>query len=76
MRAAKRFAAEFGLPDDPESLAELSLGLVQLARQVNEQRQLWLKEGVIDQIGPDFQLPVALPTPSGPSRAARFSPSC
>jgi integrase len=63
MPAAKRFAAEFGLPDDPDSLAELSLGLVQLARQVNEQRQIWLKEGIIDQIGPEFQLPVAPPAP-------------
>jgi hypothetical protein len=61
MPAARKFAAEFGLPADAESLAELSLGLVQLARQVNEQRQLWLKEGIIDEIGPDFQPPVALP---------------
>ena len=63
MPAAKRFAAEFDLPSDPDSLAELSLGLVQLARQVNEQKQLWLKEGIIDQIGPDCQLPVTLPAP-------------
>ncbi len=50
MPTARKLASKFGLPDDEDALAELSLGLAQVSLQMFEKKAEWLQKGIIDRI--------------------------
>jgi integrase len=76
MPAAEAFAAQFGLPDDPASLNELSLGLVRLALQVNVQHREWLRDGITEPINGEDGHGQLAPTPAREAvKAAAVTPT-